>query len=269
MQARIVSLFLYPVKACAGLPVRQLVFDGTQRIAGDREWAITDADGQVTWQGAHARLALVRPGFEDGLLVLRAGGVDAARIPPGDTARACSITVWNDATQRNETFAAHDAGPEARRFLQAVTGADLRLVRLGPEARARDSVNPVHLMAQPSLDELNQTLKLSGHTPAAMARFRPNVVLDGDALLPFLEDHLEALRWGDGDELRFTQPCVRCIVPNVNPLTGAAEAEPAPTVARLSAMRRPGAPSTLGIYLRPTQAAVLEQGTTVELVLSL
>lgn len=268
MQARVASLFLYPVKACAGVAASQLVFDKAQRIVGDREWAITDADGQVTWQGAFARLALVQPGFEGEALALCAEGVETVRVAVDDTAHPCTITLWNEVAQRNDTFAAHDAGAGARRFLQAVTGADLRLVRLGPEARTRDSANPVHLMAQASLDEVNQTLELSGHAPAEMARFRPNIVLDGDALLPFLEEHLESLRWNDG-ELHVTQPCVRCIVPNVNPRTGEVDAEPAPTVARLSAMRRPGAPSMLGIYLQPARAAVLAQGTGVELSLSL
>ncbi len=266
MQARVLSLFLYPVKACAGLPVAKLQFDATQRIAGDREWAVTDAEGQVTWQGEHARLALVHPAFEDGTLVLRAGG-DVLRVEPGALAD-CTASIWNDRTQRHERFAAHDAGSEARRFLRTATGADLRLVRLGPEARARESVNPVHLMTQASLDEVNEALELSGQGAAEMARFRPNIALDGDALLPFLEEHLQSLRWGDG-ELRVTQPCVRCVVPNVNPRTGQVDAEPGPTVARLSAMRRPGAPSVLGVYLQPTGPGVLALNTAVELVLSL
>ena len=270
MQARVVSLFVYPVKACAGLAVPQLRFDERLRLAGDREWVVVDTEGQVTWQGAFARLALVRPAFEDGALVLRAEGVDALRIAPGEADEvACTVTLWNEGAQRNESFSGQDAGPAARRFLRAVTGADLGLVRLGAAGLARAGVNAVHLLSQSSLDELNQTLQWDGQPAAEALRFRPNIVLDGAELLPFIEDHLERLHWGEDAELRFTQPCVRCIVPNVNPQTGAVENEPGPTVARLSAMRRPGQPSTLGIYLRPTRPAQLALGTAVELSLSL
>jgi uncharacterized protein len=53
--------------------------------------------------------------------------------------------------------------------------------------------------------------------------------------MPFLEEHLTQPTWGGSGELRATSPCVRCIVPNVNPATGEVNAEPAPTAAELSA----------------------------------
>jgi uncharacterized protein YcbX len=182
---------------------------------------------------------------------------------------AGEVSIWNDVDKHNETFAATDAGVEASAFLHAATGADLRLVRLGGAALARAGANTVHLLAQASLDELNQTLRSRGLPAAETRRFRPNVVLDGEALLPFIEEHVTRMTWGTNGELRATSSCVRCIVPNVNPATGTMEAEPAPTVAELSAQRRPGAPSTLGLYARPACAAVLAQGTTLRLELSL
>jgi len=269
MLARVASLFVFPVKACAGLAVDRLVFTNAGRVEGDREWAITSAAGQVTWQGDHPLLALVQPAFEGPALVLRAPDVAALRLPLDGAGQAVEISIWNDVDKRNEAFAATDAGVEARAFLRAVTGADLRLVHLSEAARARGSVNPVHLLSQASLDELNQTLQSRGLPAAETQRFRPNLVLVGEGLVPFLEEHLTRLTWGESGELRATSPCVRCIVPNVNPATGAVDAEPAPTVAELSAQRRPGAPSTLGLYARPTRAAVLAQGAMVRLELSL
>lgn len=269
MLAHAVSLSLFPVKACAGLPVERLVFNEAQRIEGDREWVIVDAEGQVLWQGSHPRLALVQPSFEGPALVLRAPGLPPLQVPADRLGPAIDVGIWNDSAQRSETFAAWDAGAGARAFLQAATGAELRLVRLGEAALARSGVNPVHLLSSASLDELNQTLRSRGQAAAESQRFRPNIVIDGEAVLPFLEEHVTQLRWGDGGELRVTSPCMRCIVPNVNPASGVVEAEPAPTVAELSAQRRPGAPSTLGIYARPTRAGVLVRGALLELELSL
>ncbi len=249
MLARVASLFIFPVKACAGLAVNRLVFTEAGFIEGDREWAITDAAGQPTWQGEHPRLALVQPAFDGLSLLLQAPDAALLRVPRGE--------------------AGPDAGPAASAFLRAVTGADLRLVRLDEAAFARSSVNPVHLLSRASLDELNQALRSRGLAAAEVQRFRPNIVLDGEGFVPFLEEQITRLRWGDGGELQATQPCVRCIVPNVDPRTGAAGAEPGPTVAELSARRRPGQPSILGIYARPARAAVLTQGAAVQLELAL
>jgi uncharacterized protein len=72
MLAQVASLFIFPVKACAGLAVDRLVFSEAGRLEGDREWAVTDAAGQVTWQGEHPLLVLVRPAFKGPVFVLRA-----------------------------------------------------------------------------------------------------------------------------------------------------------------------------------------------------
>ena len=55
------ALYVYPIKSCAGMPVRELELDARGGAAGDRTWAIVDAQGAVTWLGTHARLALVHP----------------------------------------------------------------------------------------------------------------------------------------------------------------------------------------------------------------
>jgi len=267
--ARVESLFVFPVKACAGLAVGQLVFDQAGRVDGDREWVVTDAAGQVTWQGDHPLLARVQPALDGAALVLHAPGQAPLHLPPQGAMRAAEIGIWNDVDKRSETFAGWDAGPAASAFLHAATGADLRLVRLGAAAVARASVNPVHLLSLASLDELNQALRACGHAAVGPARFRPNIVLDGEQLLPFLEEQLTGLHWDDGGELRATTACVRCVVPNVDPATGQVQPEPGPTVAELSTRRRPGAPSTLGVYARPTRAAVLACGAVVRLELSL
>jgi len=268
MQARVASLFVFPVKACAALPVQELVFTADGRLQGDREWAVVDAGSQVTWQGEYPRLACVMPSFDGSTLVLQASGEETVRLPREGGEAPLRICIWNDAMQRTEHFDALDAGPAAAALLRRVTGADLRLVRLGAEALARSGTNALHLLSQASLDELDEALHARGLAAAEARRFRPNLVLEGDDLAPFLEEHLTRLRWSGG-ELRATSRCVRCIVPNVDPRDGALGAEPGPTVAALSTMRWPGAPSTLGLYARPVGVGVLARGTLLDLELAL
>src|ERR1700761_4124356 len=89
-----IALHVYPVKACAGVAVTELVLDARGGAAGDREWAIVDADGAVTWQGAHPRLALVHPRVTPAGLRLASPGVDEIGVPAGPA--PCRGQIWND-----------------------------------------------------------------------------------------------------------------------------------------------------------------------------
>ena len=76
-----------------------------------------------------------------------------------------------------------------------------------------------------ALAGLNARLAATGHAEVEMARFRPNLVLDG--LEAHDEDRLDVLRLTTGEgvaELRPVKPCARCPIPNVDPLT--AESSP-------------------------------------------
>src|SRR5262249_24113617 len=59
----------------------------------------------------------------------------------------------------------------------------------------------------------------NGAAPGSMARFRPNLVLEG--LPAFEEDYLKTLRIG-AVTLRVVKRCARCTVPGVDPATGVA-----------------------------------------------
>jgi uncharacterized protein YcbX len=52
-------------------------------------------------------------------------------------------------------------------------------------------------------------------------RFRPNIVVAGD-FAPYSEDTWSGLRIGDV-ELALVKPCSRCVIPSINPQTGAKE----------------------------------------------
>lgn len=265
LKVRAESLFIYPVKACGGIRVPRLHFTTAGSIEGDREWVVVDGNGEVVWQGSHPRLALVRPMIHDTMLVLESPGISPIEISMIHSENPCRICLWNDSAKISESYIGFDAGSHAAEFLHRVTGSELRLVRLDANAVSRNSVNPVHLMSTSSLHELNQFLSATGPKPAEMIRFRPNIVLGGidEPLLPFIEEQFTRLKWtsdAGSNSMTIIGQCIRCIVPNVDPVTAEVSDEPLIAVTKLSAQRFPGGPSYLGIYGKPLQrAALLEQ----------
>jgi len=288
--ARVVAAYVYPVKSCGASPVDELVFDRWGGAEGDRRWAVVGADGAVTWQGTHPRLALVHPRLDgDGLLLTagpgpgpvpawRRGHSDEHGGRPEAGARHAPLRVvadgpwvdvglWNDIERRTDVFPCRAAGPDADAWLSAVVGAPLRLVRLGDAALARPHAERLHVISRESAQEVDAWLRARGQPPADEARYRPNLVLAGAEapLAPFVEDLLASLRWGADAGITVGSRCVRCIVPDVDPSTGRPGEHVLPALAELSARRAPGGPTTLGVYGRGTPGARLARGQDVAL----
>ncbi len=183
-------------------------------------------------------------------MVLRALDCAPVSVPLGG-GEPCVVKIWNDVDKRSEEFDAFDAGAEAAELLRDLCGAPLRLVRLTPAGPLRPTNNQLHLLGRPSMTELDPHL--------AIERFRANIVLEGDDLLPFMEENISSLRWAGG-EMAVGERCVRCIMPNVDPVS--AEVNPAvgESVAALSARRYPGEPSYFGVYARTPGGVVLHEG---------
>jgi uncharacterized protein YcbX len=252
------ALYLHPIKACAPLRVPRLEFRPDGRLAGDREWAVLNAEGSATWQGEHPRLALLQPRFEADKIVLQAPGRPELRLPRELQERPRQAGFWNEKTCVVDVFEAFDGGDAAAALLSELCGAPLRLARVSATAQLRPLNNAVHIVGRPALAELGPELDAR--------RFRPNIVLDGPELLPFMEEHAKALNWAGG-RLELYAPCVRCIVPNVDPETAAVDASVAERVAAASAQRQPGGPSLFGVYGRISAGTSLEQGAAVALEL--
>ncbi len=262
------SLYIYPVKACAPMPVAQIDFNDSGRLMGDREWAVIDDQGCVTWQGSHPRLALVRPTTIKGALQLKSTTSDWLDVQNAPDQHACQVHIWDDTDKKNLTFAATDAGDAAAAFLTHTVGAPLRLVRLGEAAMLRSGVNRLHVVSSASQAELCAELAAAHVAPASIERLRPNMVITGaqEALPPFIEDHFTQLEWPHDAPswcMSMDALCVRCIVPNVDPATGTADALMLETLVRMSAARHPGKPVCFGIYVRASGSASLARGTVL------
>lgn len=234
MNVRIRELAFYPIKGCAGLSLDaarlaatglSLAFDGATEV-GDREWVIVDEDGEFLSQREYPRLALIETRFTTTHLRLKAPGMLLLEVPLASEGDVMEVQVWND------RVAAVTQGEVADTWLSRFLGQPARLMRFDPDARRFSNAKytgadaapykfadafAVLVTNQSSLDDLNQRLAAQGAAAATMARFRPNLVLEG--LTAYEEDYVKALRVGDVT-LRVVKRCARCTVPGVDPATG-------------------------------------------------
>jgi uncharacterized protein YcbX len=250
------SLHVHPVKSCAGLALdaAELLPTGLDL---DRAWMVVDEEGQMLTQRELPRLALVQPQLRHSDLLLRAPGMLALHLRLDTVDAPTRVQVWDDVVR------AYDMGPLAAQWFSDFLGRPARLARFDPEetrqpdpawaagttvgAEFADGF-PLLVVGSASLVDLNQRLAAQGQPPVTMQRFRPNLVLDG--LEPFDEDRLSDLHITTAEgpvHLRLTKPCVRCGVPNVDPLTGEAGTEPGRTLAGFRADARMRGGITFGM----------------------
>ncbi|PTT90582.1 hypothetical protein DBR42_05540, partial [Pelomonas sp. HMWF004] len=263
--ARIGALWRYPVKSCAGEPVDVLPLDTDGWPEGDRGWGIVDAGGELTWMGAHPRLALVSAALTATGLTLQAQGRTLTVAAEAGT--ALSVRGWNSGRQDFDLLEAWDAGDDTAALLHATTGERLRLVRLSTAAQRRPLLNALHMVSDGSLQAWQEALTqpLAG----LPQRARPNILLcadDGGQLTPFIEDLLTEARIGPLTLLR-TSACVRCVMTTVDPVNGMAQPAALEALTQLSAERVPDAPVQFGIYARGKGKGQLQVGDRVELTL--
>jgi len=226
VDVRIAALSVYPVKSCAGVPHDECLLVETG-FEFDRNWMVVDESMRFVTQRELPRMALVRPTLKSFEMVLRAPGMLALHLALDAVEAPCRVRVWDD------EVAAYDMGGAASQWFSDFLGRTLRLVRFDPGQRrlssarwtgAIDAENafsdgfPVLVASTASLDELNRRLVASGHAAVEMARFRPNLVLDG--LDAHGENHLDEIRFDTGEgtvRLKLVKPCTRCSIPDVDP----------------------------------------------------
>lgn len=233
LQATLARLFVYPVKSCAGVEVREALLAETG-LDLDRAWMVVDAHGHFVTQRELPRMALVRPQIRVFEVVLRAPGMLALHLGVNEVERPARVRVWNDEVD------AWDMGDVAAQWFSDFLGQPgLRLVRFDPEVRRLASAKwtggveapvefadgyPLLVTSTASLAQLNERLAAAGQAPVGMERFRPNLVLDG--VEAHDEDRVGELRIAGGSvRLKLVKPCARCPIPNVDPATGESSPE--------------------------------------------
>lgn len=284
IQARISQLWLYPIKSCAGIRVRQALLIETG-LEFDRAWMVVDQQGRFVTQRTHARLALVQPQLRSDDLVLRAPGMLALHLSLDTAEQPLRVTIWKDEVD------AYDMGALAAQWFSDFLGRKVRLVRFDPDRPRVSSARwtgadtgyvqfgdgyAALVATEAALAGLNARLAAAGHGAVDWRRFRPNLVIDalpgGEAIEPHAEDHWRelAIATGEGQAgLRLVKPCTRCEIPDVDPATGVFGTEPNATLAGYRADSRVAGAVTFGMNAIVTGGIehVLREGARVGVTL--
>ena len=236
--AVISRLFVYPIKSCAGVEVKEAILLDTG-LEFDRAWMVVDANGHFLTQRELPRMALVKPQLKHFEMVLRAPGMLALHIQLDEVEAPCRVTVWDDEVP------AYDMGPVAAQWFTDFLGQTARLVRFDPTHKRlssrqwtgdADGLNQFSdgyallVISEASLRQFNDKLTAAGNAAVGMERFRPNIVLGhadpaingGNELLPHDEDRLGLLQIATDQgtaQIKPVKPCPRCPIPNIDPLT--------------------------------------------------
>ncbi|WP_221794759.1 MOSC domain-containing protein [Oceanobacter mangrovi] len=223
------SLFIYPVKSCAGLAVSSLRFD-QQGPLHDRRYMVVDPDGKFLTQRQLPAMAHIYPQLDEaGELSLAAADAGVIQVPAGG-GEWLEVNVWGDSVQ------AQDCGAEVASWLSDLLQRPCRLVYLTADsqrlvdqryAEAGELVSfadgfPVLVVSESSLQALSEEAGLD----IDVRRFRPNVVVSGSAAFAELQWH--QLVAGESS-LVLVKPCERCVIPTRDMVTQ--QRQPAVTAA--------------------------------------
>lgn len=260
---RLAGLFVYPVKACAGISLEsaQLVRRG---LALDRRYMLVDRAGVFVSQRELPQLSQVSTALVGDRIELKAPQLATLSLPQQlESGESVPYQVWGS-TGRALAHA------EGSRWFSSFLGDQVSLVympddELRPVNPARaapgDIVSfadgyPLLLISQESLDDLNARLA----APIEMRRFRPNLVIAGVA--PYAEDGFSRVRIGSVT-FRGVKRCDRCSVTTVDPATGQRGKEPLRTLARY---RLEDGKVWFGMNLIHDACGKLDLGDTVSLL---
>ena len=252
----VASLHVYPIKSCGGIVLGEALVVETG-IEFDRAWMVVDADGRFVTQRELPRMALVQPTLKTSEMVLRAPGMLALHIALDRVEAPVRVTVWDD------EVAAYDMGDLCAQWFSSFLLRPLRLVRFDPdhkrlsdrdwtgEIEAENGFSdgfPILVTSATALEELNRRLRSQGLADVTMARFRPNLVLDG--LDAHGEDALDEIVFATPEgpvRLKLVKPCSRCPIPDIDPITAEPGHAVGDTLAGYRADARLGGSITFGM----------------------
>ncbi|MGW2748355.1 MOSC domain-containing protein [Streptomyces sp. NPDC001450] len=235
--ATVVELTTYPIKGCAAVALEKTELTPAG-LPHDRAFMVIDEAGVFRSQRRDPQLAAVRPDVSaDGRrLALTAPGTEPLTLEVDAAGPRRPVELFGN------PFLGIDQGEAAADWFSEVLGARSRLVRVPPEHdRVTDGQVPgtsgyadscaVHLLSRSTLDHLNTLTTAPDGRPLPMARFRPNIVVDGWDT-PHTEDLTRRITIGSA-ELAYAKLAIRCAVTLVDQATGAkAGPEPLRTLAR-------------------------------------
>ncbi|PZG12795.1 MOSC domain-containing protein [Micromonospora craterilacus] len=269
---RLSEINTYPIKGCRGLHHDEAEVQ-PWGLDGDRRWMMVDADGVGVTQRETTTLVRVRAHPAPGGLLLRADGHPDLVVPEPAGVAPVQVRTFRRRLLRVDAL---PAGPAADDWLGKVVDRPVRLVWLAEPTRhvergrkeydPGDRVSfadayPVLLTSTASLAALGDWLVAAGAEPVPMARFRPNLVVDGAPA--WAEDGWAGrpLRIG-GVRFQAANPSARCLVTTTDQETGVRGREPLRTLARHRNIDRQ---LLFGLNVIPLEPGRVRLGDPVEL----
>jgi len=284
---QVTQLRIYPVKSLGGTDVDSALVE-PWGLEGDRRWGLVDETGErVTARQLHALLGLRATAVDEETIRIHAGAesilVDTPLglppVPVGHPRQGFAppadqdVSEWISDRVGRPLRLVWQEDPRVRRMSGAhggVEGDTLSLADAGPllltsltslanleEWMAAESGDPDPEGLDP--DDVSGAEEAAGPDASglSMLRFRPNVVVDGEA--PFAEDDWPRLRIGDV-EFRTAETCDRCVMVTIDPETLATGKEPMRTLAR---HRRWDGKTWFGTRIVPLTSGELRVGDEV------
>jgi len=277
MSPQIASLHRYPVKSTRGHDLQCVELD-PWGLRDDRRWMLIDADGECATARVYPSLLSVTAEFDPAtqMLTLHRPDTEPLIVPVPD-GPAEAVTV------HRKPATGVDAGAAAHAWFSAITGVPVRLIyQRRPQDRPTnpawslpdDRVSfadayPLLVCTTASLDALNDLVaqgRFADEGPLDMRRFRPNAVISGAGMQPWIEDGWRRIRLGD-TTFRIAKGSARCILTTTDPDSCERGREPLATLAK---HRRFDGRSWFGINVIPEvridDLATLTVGDRVEVL---
>jgi len=222
MQAQntaIKALFVYPVKSLGGASVSMLHFNSSG-VVNDRRYMLVDGKNRMLTLRSHCQLSQFHlTQVERGWQVSNQQGDSILVDDEASTDQLIETEIWSTPirTREKSRLVSQWFSEQLDELVRLVEFDDLETRYCAVDQHqvpfAFADGFPLLVCNTSSLSQLSRALD----HPLAMARFRPNVVIE----LPVdAEYQVIALNSDDGGQLLFTEPCVRCNVPAIDPLTG-------------------------------------------------
>ncbi|KAF2020923.1 MOSC-domain-containing protein [Aaosphaeria arxii CBS 175.79] len=252
---KITQLLIHPIKSCHGIsvPSAKLLPTGLDL---DRQWMwVSYPDYKFLTIRNLSKMTLIRPTYDSSTdtLTITAPAPNSMdeklqfSIPAHPSASwLASNTSLVDATVWSAVTPAHCYSAELTNQFNDFFGREVRLVYKSPysdvprplvsngapKVLGRNAstcfpdLMPILVGTEASIDELNTRLQAAEGLTIPVTRFRPNILVKGDATKPWDEDRWKTLRITSSAEkdgelvLDITQRCARCQVPNVDTESG-------------------------------------------------
>lgn len=262
------QIYCFPVKSCGPIVLDEI---NCGRIGPhvdqlrDRVFMVVRRSGEFVTARTYPKMVLIMPSIQGDLLTLSAPGMEEIQINIRDlytSDRTMKITIFRDeancidcGNDAAEWFSRYILGEsEGFRFVfypssdpkPVVNKKSYRFKQAerGDSGALHDETSFM-IMNQGSFDDLNTRIE----QPVTPLQYRPNFVVKGPQAWD--EDSWKWVKIGEETIFKNVQPCIRCVLTNINPVSGERHPnmEPLNTLKSFRSFEKLAANPWFGIHL--------------------